>query len=147
MTYFKTLGLMSQVVGLPNNSYKPITNMGWVRARLCKLQKRCTRLAVASDKVYQLLAHGRWFSPASSTTKTGRHDIAEILLNAALTTKNQSIKIKPLNFLIDSICEVSWKDLQMEWTSAHINANVFVFHSQAVPSLRMGTLDSCPGAP
>jgi hypothetical protein len=32
------------------------------------------------DKVYQLLAHGRWFSPgtpASSTTKTGRHDIAE----------------------------------------------------------------------
>jgi hypothetical protein len=31
-------------------------------------------------KVYQLLAHGRWFSPgtfASSTTKTGRHDIAE----------------------------------------------------------------------
>jgi hypothetical protein len=25
----------------------------------------------------QLLAHGRWFSPASSTTKTGRHDIVE----------------------------------------------------------------------
>jgi hypothetical protein len=49
---------------------------------VCKLQKRCTRLAAASDKVYQLLAHGRWFSPgtlASSTTKTGRHDIAEIL--------------------------------------------------------------------
>jgi len=37
-------------------------------------------LAAASDKVYELLAHGRWFSPdtpASSTTKTGRHDIAE----------------------------------------------------------------------
>jgi hypothetical protein len=46
-------------------------------------------LAVASDKVYQLLAHGRWFSPASSTTKTGRHDIAEILLKVALSTKNQ----------------------------------------------------------
>ena len=28
--------------------------------------------------------------PASSTTKTGRHDIAEILLKAALNTKNQS---------------------------------------------------------
>jgi hypothetical protein len=41
----------------------------------------------ANDKVYQLLAHGRWFSlgtPASSTTKTGRHDIAEILLKVAL---------------------------------------------------------------
>jgi hypothetical protein len=67
--------------------WKPITNMAWVRARLCKLQKWCTRLAAPSDKVYQLLAHGRWFSPvtsASSTTKTGRHDIAEILLKVAL---------------------------------------------------------------
>jgi hypothetical protein len=55
------------------------------------------RLAAASDKVYQLLAIGRWFSPgtpASSTTKTDRHDIAEILLKVALNTKNQSeIKI------------------------------------------------------
>jgi hypothetical protein len=42
----------------------------------------------------QPLAHGRWFSPgtpASSTTKTSRHDIAEILLKVALNTKNQSI--------------------------------------------------------
>jgi hypothetical protein len=37
-----------------------------------------------------LLAHGRWFSPVSSTTKTGRHDIAEILLKVALNTKNQN---------------------------------------------------------
>jgi hypothetical protein len=66
--------------------------MAWVRARLCKLQKRCTRFAAASDKVYQLLAHGRWFSPgtpASSTTKTGHHDIAEILLKVALNTNNK----------------------------------------------------------
>jgi hypothetical protein len=48
-----------------------------------------------------MLAHGRWFfpgTPASSTTKTGRHDIhvAEILLKVALNTKksiNQSIKL------------------------------------------------------
>jgi hypothetical protein len=68
---------------LTTYAYKPITNTAWVRAQLCKLQNGCTRLAAASDKVYQLLAHGRWFSPgtpASSTTKTGRHDIAEILL-------------------------------------------------------------------
>jgi hypothetical protein len=46
-------------------------------------KKGCTQLAAASDKVYQLLAHGRWFSPgtlASSATKTGRHDVAEVLL-------------------------------------------------------------------
>jgi hypothetical protein len=48
--------------------------MAYVRARLCILQKGCTRLAAVNDKVYQLLSHGRWFSPgtpASSTTKTG----------------------------------------------------------------------------
>jgi hypothetical protein len=51
------------------------------------------RLAAGSDKVYQLLAHGRWFSsgtPASSTTKTGHHDIAEMLLKVALNTKNEN---------------------------------------------------------
>jgi len=42
-----------------------------------------------------LLAHGWWFSrgiPASSTTKTGRHDITEILLKVALN--------KSINFVI-----------------------------------------------
>jgi hypothetical protein len=40
-----------------------------------------------------LLAHGQWFSPgipASSTTKTGRHDTAEILLKLALNTKKSN---------------------------------------------------------
>jgi hypothetical protein len=50
----------------------------------------------ASDKVYQFHAHGRWFSagtPNSSTTKTGRHDIAEILLKMALNTiKSNQVK-------------------------------------------------------
>jgi hypothetical protein len=57
-------------------------------------KKGCTRLAAASDEAYKLLAQCRWFSPdtpASSTTKTGRHDIAEKLLKVALDTKNQSI--------------------------------------------------------
>jgi hypothetical protein len=53
-------------------------------------KKGCTRLAAANDKVYQLLAHGRWFSPgtpASSTTKTGYHDITEILLKSRCTRR------------------------------------------------------------
>jgi hypothetical protein len=40
-----------------------------------------------------LHAHGRWYSPgtpASSTTKTSRHDIAEILLKVVL--KHQKSK-------------------------------------------------------
>ena len=50
------------------------------------------QLTVETDKVYQLHSHGRWFSPgtpASSTTKTDRHDIDEILLKVALSTINQ----------------------------------------------------------
>ena len=67
----------------------------------------CTRLAAASDKVYQLLAHGRWFSLASSTTKTGCHDIAEILPKVALNTINQikSNQIKYESF--DWMCWLS----------------------------------------
>jgi hypothetical protein len=38
------------------------------------------------DKIRQLLATGRWFSPVSSTNKTDRHDINEILLKVALNT-------------------------------------------------------------
>jgi hypothetical protein len=44
-----------------------------------------------------LLAHGRWFSPdipASSITKVGRHDIAEILLKVALDAKKNQIDIE-----------------------------------------------------
>jgi len=46
------------------------------------------------------IAHGRWFSPgtpASSTTKTGHHDIAEILLKVALNTINQKSNLLALN--------------------------------------------------
>jgi hypothetical protein len=74
-------------------------------------KKRCTRLAAASDKVYQLLAHGWWFSPgtlASSTTKTSRHDIAEILLKVALNTKNQIKSSSLLKTFIASSYSSSW---------------------------------------
>jgi hypothetical protein len=78
-------GSMNYVVGLPNNSYKTITNTVWVRTRLCELQKGCTRLAAASDKAYQLLAHGRWLSPGSlartniSTTRATTDVIASFI--------------------------------------------------------------------
>jgi hypothetical protein len=58
----------------------------------CINMVKCTRY-----NVYQLLAHGRWFSPdtpTSSTTKTVRHDIVDILLKVALKHQklNQSEK-------------------------------------------------------
>ena len=71
---------------------------------VCILQKGCTRLA--SDKICQLLAHGRWFSPgtpASSTTKTGHHEIAGILLKVALKhQKSKSNRIKSAKIMFGS---------------------------------------------
>jgi hypothetical protein len=64
------------------------------RPALYNYKKGCTRLAAASDKAYQLLAHGRWFSPgtlASSTTKTGRHDIVESGVKHQKSNKIKSI--------------------------------------------------------
>ena len=52
------------------------------------------------DKVCQRLAKGQWFSPGtsvSSTNKTDRHDITEILLKVALNTINH----KTINSLQD----------------------------------------------
>ena len=83
--------------------FTPFYSVKNVNTQLIWSSERYTRLATASDKVYQLLAHGRWFSPgipASSTTKTGLHDIAEILLKVALNTKNQTKSIiKSSSFL------------------------------------------------
>jgi hypothetical protein len=59
--------------------------MLWVRI---SIEARCTTLC---DKVCQWLAMCRWYSPISSTNKTDRHDIAEILLKVALKTIKQTI--------------------------------------------------------
>ena len=55
----------------------------WVRI---SIMARCKTLC---DKICRWLATGGWFSrgpPVSSTNKTDRHDIAEILLKVALNT-------------------------------------------------------------
>ena len=65
------------------------------------------------DKVCQWLATGRWFSPGplgSSTNKTDRHDITEVLLKVAINTIKQTniperVKIIPANC---SIVTGSW---------------------------------------
>ena len=77
---------MSYVVGLPNNSYKSITNTAWVRTHD---KKKGALYFPQQVIVYQLLTHGLWFSPgtpSSSTTKAGRNDIAESAIK-----HNQSI--------------------------------------------------------
>ena len=66
------------------------------------LMARCTRYNIC-DKVCQWLPTGRWFSPGtlvSSTNKTDRHDIAEILLKVVLNTINHN----PYVYVLVMIC-------------------------------------------
>jgi len=42
------------------------------------------------DKICQLLATGQWCTTVSSTNKTNRHNITEILLKVTLNTINQT---------------------------------------------------------
>jgi hypothetical protein len=82
-------------------------------------KKGCIRLAAASNKVYQLLAHGRWFypgTPASSITKTGRHDIVAILLKVALKIKIQ--------ILLQSSSYLRWVRFNMVFKTTLNNISV-----------------------
>ena len=98
---------------------------------------RCTTLC---DKVCQWLAIGRWFSPGplvSSTNKTNRHDITEILLKVALkhhqTNKqtlycnqtysrcNFSSKIRPCEDTFMNTTGISfWKCLSHELKNVYL---------------------------
>ena len=95
---------------LCNQCLSPL--MLWVRI---SIRARCTTLC---DKVGQWLATGRWFSPdppVSSTNKTDRHDIAEILLKVAINTIKQTNKWRINNldcsFILTCAC-VSFVGLQ-----------------------------------
>ena len=69
------------------------TGTGAVSTNRIPIRARCTTLC---DNVCQLLATGLWFSlcpPISSTNKTDRHDITEILLKVALNTMKQIDKV------------------------------------------------------
>ena len=66
----------------------------------CEFESRSGRGDIC-DKVCQWFATGRWFSPGppfSSTNKTDRHDIAEILLKVALNSIKQTNKQTTLTF-------------------------------------------------
>ena len=95
-------GSISQVVG-SNNSYKPITNTAWVRAQLCKLQKACTRLAAARDKVYQLLAQGLWFSPSTAAPPSLK--LVAIMQRKVALSTNIQIQIHLQMYDVHLVCK------------------------------------------
>jgi hypothetical protein len=78
------------------------SNMAFTKTNKPKqLKSILLTVTLQGDKAYQLLAHGRWFSPgtlAYSTTKASRHNISEILLKVAFSTKESNqIKIMEMN--------------------------------------------------
>jgi hypothetical protein len=63
-----------------------------------------------------LLAHGRWFSPGtptSSTTKTGRHDTAEIAMHAIYLNKRSLTRSITTMSMIDFIYFWCFKESQV----------------------------------
>ena len=98
---------------------------------------RCTRYNIISwrgvldttlcDKVCQLLAAGQWFSlgtSVSSTNKTDRQDISEILLKVALNTINQT---KP-NYIKCNIFIVNGKRRRDLQCTVFIILKILLFH-------------------
>ena len=65
-----------------HTSLSPIRR-GFTPGFVNSYKKQCTRLAAASDKVYQLLAHMVGGSLRLLPPQTGRPDITEILLKVA----------------------------------------------------------------
>ena len=111
---------LQAVVG--SNTLVQLTSLSPIRRGFApgfvNYKKGCTRLAAACDKVYQLLAHGRWFQPGtpdSSTTKTGRYDIAEILLKVALKHQKSNQIITKGWGLLTPICKILDVTLHEPW--------------------------------
>jgi len=78
---------------LCNQCLSPL--MLWVRISIM------ARYTTLCDKACQWLVTGRWFSPGppvSSTNKTDRHDIIEILLKVALNTIKQTNKHRTFEY-------------------------------------------------
>ena len=77
------------------------------------------------DQVCQWLVTGWWFSPGtpvSSTNKTDRHNIAEILLKVVLNTMNQTKPNKTnINKTItSSLIKVSWLVIFQVWEKSDV---------------------------
>jgi hypothetical protein len=85
-------------------------------------------ISYISDKVYQLLAHDRRFSPgtpASSTTKTDHHDVAEISYRhdiASMETYSSWVNCPKEKCVYESTWRIKIKSLSLELS--HVNTTI-----------------------
>ena len=83
----------------------------WIHRWCCEFESRSGR------GVQQWLATGLWFSPGppvSSTNKTDRHDIAEILLKVALNTITKNT-IACLQIFVMCCVLLNWQNSPADW--------------------------------
>jgi hypothetical protein len=124
-------GLDRMVVGF-TTTYAISALMLWVRIAI---RARCTTFC---NTVCQWLA-SCWClfpgPPVSSTNKTDRHDIAEILLKVALNTIiiiNQSFKICSIKLMFEWV-DMSIRRVMFQWTSSWSSHTVPVNKSMKIP--------------
>jgi hypothetical protein len=120
--------------------------MLWVRI---SIRARCTTLC---DKVCHWLAGGRWFSPGpplSSTNKTDRQDITEILLKVALNTITLTLSHthtvrKPKSRCFTSLCTWLYCPTYSPLTPSVLIIFLFVifFHSWLSTYLYMDNIEN-----
>ena len=106
------------------------SNLIYVSFLTCMGKKRCTRLAAASDKVYQLLAHGRWFSPgtpASSTTKNWSPWYSWNIVESGVK-HNKSNQIMYVEILIRSWNSklFHYYGFNIEWNNSYGHDEIFI---------------------
>jgi len=96
---------------------------------LPKVKSLCVRIPLRQgvldttlcDKVCQWLVAGQWFSPVSSTNKTDRHEITEIL-NVALNTITVILTLKL--FIRQCLCPDSSIFCLMLYSEVQFNENI-----------------------
>ena len=107
-------------------------------------QTRCTRYNIC-DKVCRWLATGRWFSSCtlvSSTNKTDRHDITEILLKVALNTINQpTITISDRGFITILYCG-SWHYQIVDHNNTCITSSIIKVNISCSASLSQNSFSN-----
>jgi hypothetical protein len=82
------------------------------------------------DKVYQWLVAGRWFSPGtpvSSTNKTDRRDITEILLKVVLNNIALT-KVRVISFLLIKV-KINCILAKHLWLRAHFVMSMILAHN------------------
>jgi hypothetical protein len=94
----------------------------WVRIQL----RRSVFDIILCDKVYQWLATGRCFfpgTPVSSTNKTDRYDITEILLKVALNAITLTLTPNPSNKIL--FCEEQYLTPPSRWLTSAMSSVSF----------------------